>query len=65
MLAVEYVDRARLRGHYWALVERSGVTTALVVDGAAERVARAVYSSSRSADTAASASAIRSTSADW
>lgn len=48
MLVVEYVQKHALPdGHWWMLVERDGVTTAQVVDGAAEKVVRVIYSSSR------------------
>lgn len=66
MLVVQYVERDQMpKGHWWMLSERDGVTTASVVDGAAEKVARAVYSSSRNRSSEANASAIRSRSADW
>lgn len=66
MLIVEYVDRAAMPvGHWWMLSERDGVTTATVVDGAAERVARAVYSSSRKRSSESNASTMRESSADW
>lgn len=66
MLEVKYVRRAELPSdHCWALVERGGTTTALVVDGAAEKVARAVYSNSRNRPSDSNASAILDSSADW
>ena len=61
MLIVERVMKRVLpEGHWWAIVERDGVTTAYVVDGHAERVARSVYSNSNRTSTAASASVMRS-----
>lgn len=56
MLLVARVDKADLpQGHSWALIERDGVTTAYVVDGAAEKVARAVYSNANRSPAAESA----------
>ena len=56
MLVVEYVGRDTMpTGHTWMLVERGGAVTARVVDGAAERVARAVYSRASSDPAASSA----------
>lgn len=65
MLEVRYVGSVGLpKGHQWMLVERDGVTVAHVLDGAAEKVARAVYSNSRKRAADSNASAIRATSAD-
>lgn len=53
MLTVEYVSRDKMPdGHTWALVERSGQTTAYVVSSVAERIARAVYSRASSSPAA-------------
>lgn len=65
MLTIEYVGQASLpEGHYWMLVERGSTVTALVIDGAAERVARAVYSNSRNRPSDSNASLMRASSAD-
>jgi hypothetical protein len=47
-LIVVKTDRAAMPdGHTWLLVERDGATTAYVVDGAAERVARLVHAQAK------------------
>lgn len=56
MLTVEYVNREQMpSGHTWALVERSGTTTAYVVSALAERLARAAYSRASKSPAAPSA----------
>lgn len=66
MLEVEYVEKSALpRGHAWMLIEEGSVVRAVVIDGAAERVVRAVYSNSRNCPSESNASAIRESSADW
>ena len=41
---MQYVKNAALpEGHRWAIVERGEEVTAYVIDGAAEKVARAVW----------------------
>lgn len=55
-MKVRYVERARMpEGHTWAIVERGDSVTLYVVDGVAERVARAIYSRARYEPTEASA----------
>ena len=65
MFAVQYVTESALPvGHAWMIVQRGGTTTALVIDRAAERVARAVYSNSRKSPREENASSSLSISAD-